>query len=196
MLRATLSETLYDQCIGRGSRLYNGKKFFRILDFGGNVARHGLFERKKVNSLWHDYKEGSGVVMTKECPPLEKDKEGKNGCGRLIHISYPECPFCKYIFKTKEEVRDIELREIIGGEFKFRDMSAIQLRAYAELNGYPARWMWRQLWIGNEEKDFRRGLRELGYQNNFIYRQMMIFKEEDAKRKKAALIKEQNKLQK
>ena len=197
-LRATLSSVLWDQAAGRGSRLYENKPFFRILDFGGNVARHGLYERDRVNALWHDTKEGGGVALSKECPPLEKDKEGKHGCGRLIHISYPVCPFkdCGYIFKTPEEIRDIELREIIGGEFKFKDMTATQLKAYAELNHYSARWMWRQLWIGNEEKDFRRGLRELGYQNNFIYRQMMIFKEEDAKRKKAALIKEQNKLQK
>jgi len=198
LLRATLSETLWDQMCGRGGRIMpdGSKSFFRILDFGGNVARHGLYERKKVNSLWHDYHQGSGVVMTKECPPLETDCEGKHGCGRLIHISYPKCCFCGYIFKTKEEIRSIELTEIIGGEFKFKNMSATQLKAYAELNGNSMRWVWRMLWIGNDEKDFRKGMRELSYDNKFIYRQMMIYKSEDAKKAKDLLIKEQNKLAK
>ena len=195
LLRATLSETLYDQMCGRGGRIMpdGSKSFFRILDFGGNVARHGLYERKKVNSLWHSFSEGSGVVMSKECPTLETDCEGKHGCGRLIHISYPKCCFCGYIFKTKEEERTIELTEIIGGEFKFKNMSATQLKAFAELNGRSMRWVWRLLWIGNNEGDFRKGLRELGYDNKFIYRQMMIYKSEDAKKAKDLLIKEQNK---
>jgi len=195
-LRATLSSVLWDQAAGRGSRLYENKPYFRILDFGGNVARHGLYERKKVNSLWHSFSEGSGVVMSKECPTLETDCEGKHGCGRLIHISYPKCCFCGYIFKTKEEERTIELTEIIGGEFKFKSMSATQLKAFAELNGRSMRWVWRLLWIGNDEKDFRKGMRELSYDNKFIYRQMMIYKSEDTKKAKDLLIKEQNKLAK
>lgn len=197
VLRATLSETLWDQMIGRGSRTMpdGSKKFFRILDFGGNVARHGLFERDKVNSLWHDFNGGNGVVATKLCPPDQKDKEDKSGCGRLIHISYPKCPFCGYIFKTPEEIREIELREILNGKFKFKDMSALELKAYAELNGRSMRWVWRLLWVGNEEQYWRKGMRELGYQNGFIYRQMKIFQSEEIKKKKDALIKEQKKSQ-
>lgn len=168
-LRSTLSSVLWDQAAGRGSRLYENKPYFRILDFGGNVARHGLYERKKVNSLWHDYHEGSGVVGTKECDPLKVDKEGKHGCSRLIHVSYPICPFCQFIFKTQEEIREIELTEIIGDQFRFRDMSAAQLSAYAELNGYKKAWVFRQLWVLNTEQDFRKAMRELGYANGFIY---------------------------
>ena len=171
LLRATLSETLYDQMNGRGGRIMpdGSKKFFRILDFGGNVARHGLYERKKVNSLWHSLNEGGGVVMSKECNPLVKDCNGKLGCARLIHISYSVCPFCSYVFKTPEEIREIELTEIIGDQFRFRDMSPAQLSAYAELNGHKKAWVFRQLWVLNTEKDFRKAMRELDYSNGFIY---------------------------
>lgn len=195
--RATLSEALFRQMLGRGCRTFEGKDSFRVFDFGDNIKRHGLFEKPLVAGLWHEIaKEGSGVVMSKECPTLETDCEGKHGCGRLIHISYPKCCFCGYIFKTKEEERTIELTEIIGGEFKFKNMSATQLKAFAELNGRSMGWVWRLLWIGNNEGDFRKGLRELGYDNKFIYRQMMIYKSEDAKKAKDLLIKEQNKLAK
>lgn len=174
------SITIVGNCIGRGSRIMpdGGKSFFRILDFGGNVARHGLYERNKVNGLWHDTKEGNGVVMSKLCDPMKTDKEGKHGCGRLIPIFYPVCPFkeCGFIFKTPEELKEIELKEIIGGEFRFRDMSAIQLRAYAQLNGYKMAWVYRQLYMGNDERGFRRGMGELGYESKFIYMTLQRFK--------------------
>ncbi len=173
MNRATLSESLWDQMAGRGSRLFTDKPFFRILDFGGNILRHGLFERKKDGSLWHDYKEGGGVALTKECPELKPDREKRLGCGRLIHISYPTCPFCGYIFKTPEEIKEIELQEIIGGTFKFLDMTAVQLKAYAQLHGYKMQWVFNLLWAGNDEKGFRKGMRDLGYENKFIYREII-----------------------
>ena len=169
VLRATLHDSTWDQICGRGSRIFPNKEFFRILDFGDNYARHGGFERKKTYSLWHDSKTGSGVVMTKDCDPLKIDKEGKKGCSRLIHISYPICPFCGFIFKTQEELREIELTEIIGDKFRFRDMSPQQLMAYSELNGYRKAWVFRMLWTLNTEKDFRKAMRDLGYQNGFIY---------------------------
>lgn len=169
LLRAMLQESTFDQTAGRGSRISEGKTFFRLLDFGGNIARHGLYERTKINSLWHNESSGGGVVMTKDCDPLKKDKEGKNGCGRLIHISYPICPFCGFIFKTKEEEREIELTEIVGGKFRFKDMTAIELAAYAELNGYDKRWVFRQIFMGNDDKGFKKGMRELNYENKFIY---------------------------
>ncbi len=41
--RATRSLALYFQMIGRGSRVLNDKKSFKILDLGNNVARFGLW---------------------------------------------------------------------------------------------------------------------------------------------------------
>lgn len=42
VLRATDSARLFQQIIGRGTRLYDGKKYFIVMDFAGNIERHGL----------------------------------------------------------------------------------------------------------------------------------------------------------
>jgi len=41
--RATKSITLYYQMIGRGSRIFEGKKNFSVIDLGNNCARFGLW---------------------------------------------------------------------------------------------------------------------------------------------------------
>jgi len=114
----------------------------------------------------------------KECPKDGKDKEGKTGCGRLIPVSAQFCPFCGYIFATEKEIRDAELVEIIGGEFKFKEMSAGQLKAYAELHGNKMAWVYRMLYVGGGDKGFRKGMAELGYNNKFIWLTLERFKKE------------------
>ena len=47
MNRATMSLTLFLQCIGRGSRPTETKKEFTILDFGMNFTRHGLYDQDR-----------------------------------------------------------------------------------------------------------------------------------------------------
>lgn len=174
---ATLSFTLYLQEIVRGSRPFSGKTSFTVLDFGGNYARHGSYESDKVWSLWHEVREGGGIVPQKVCPTDKKDKEGKCGCNRLIPTFYPVCPFddCGYIFATEKEIRDIELTEIVGGKLKFSEMSAEQLVAYAELNGYAKTWAFRQMWIGGGDVGFKKGMKSLGYEWGYIYRQLKIY---------------------
>lgn len=175
---ATLSMALYRQMLGRGSRPFGDKKDFFCLDFGGNVKRHGRYEDSIGWHLWHDDSGGNGVVMTKECPKDKKDKEGKTGCGRLIPISAQFCPFCRYIFATEKEIRDAELVEIIDGKFKFKDMSALQLKAYAELHGNKMAWVYRMLYVGGGEAGLRKGLKELGYSGKFIWLTLERFKKE------------------
>ena len=48
LLRATLSPGLYIQMIGRGSRLADGKRDCAVLDYGGNVRRHGPINKIKM----------------------------------------------------------------------------------------------------------------------------------------------------
>jgi superfamily II DNA or RNA helicase len=49
MLRPTASKGLYEQMVGRGMRLFDGKEDCLIVDFAGNILRHGaigdLYER-------------------------------------------------------------------------------------------------------------------------------------------------------
>ena len=181
---ATMSWSRFIQGTVRGSRPFLGKEFFYVLDFGGNVARHGTYEQERKFSLWHDFKEGGGIPPMKECPKEKVDKNGKTGCGRLILATYQECPFddCGFIFATEKEIREIELTEIIGGKLAFKDMSAQQLVAYAELNGYAKTWAFRQMWIGGGDAGFKKGMRSLNYEWGYIYRQLKIY--ESSKKKK------------
>lgn len=42
MARPTKSRALYTQCVGRGTRLFEGKKDCLVLDFAGNAGKHSL----------------------------------------------------------------------------------------------------------------------------------------------------------
>ena len=168
---ATMSWSRFIQGTVRGSRPFLGKEFFYVLDFGGNVARHGTYEEERKFSLWHTPQEGNGVAPTKVCDKTKVDKEGKHGCGRLILSTYQQCPFedCGFIFKTDKEIREIQLQEVIGGKTKFTEMSAIELKAYAELNNNSMHWVYRMLYIGGGDIGFRKGMKELGYSGKFIW---------------------------
>lgn len=51
MARPTASYNLYIQQLGRGSRIYEGKENFIVLDHGKNVTRHGFAEDEKECDL-------------------------------------------------------------------------------------------------------------------------------------------------
>lgn len=92
MLRPTLSPGLYVQMAGRGLRVAPSKEDCLIVDFGGNVIRHGFIDavmppRKK-----------SGVVtmaLIKRCPE----------CNGLIPLGAKVCPQCEYVFPVPEAER-------------------------------------------------------------------------------------------
>lgn len=89
MVRPTLSPGLYYQMTGRGFRLYPGKSDCLVLDFGGNVLRHGPVDDLRLQE--RDPR-GSGEAPAKECPQ----------CYRLIAAGYSVCPGCGYVFPEKE----------------------------------------------------------------------------------------------
>lgn len=96
LLRPTMSPGLYYQMAGRGFRLCEGKKDCLILDFGGNVRRHGPIDkiqsRGKRNASTNASKEG-GNELVRECPE----------CLGLIDISNAICPQCGYEFPREEK---------------------------------------------------------------------------------------------
>jgi DNA repair protein RadD len=69
MVRATASPGLYVQIAGRGTRLAPGKADCLLLDFGGNVERHGFIDAVLIK----DKKQGSGgnEAPAKECPECQ-----------------------------------------------------------------------------------------------------------------------------
>ncbi|HPF34966.1 MAG TPA: DEAD/DEAH box helicase, partial [Candidatus Krumholzibacteria bacterium] len=65
MVRPTLSPGLYYQMVGRGFRLNEGKENCLVLDFGGNVLRHGPVDAIRVHAVHH---RAGGEAPAKQCP--------------------------------------------------------------------------------------------------------------------------------
>lgn len=91
MLRPTMSPGLYVQMAGRGLRLAPGKTDCLVVDFGGNVMRHGFIDdvrpsKKGVNA---------GQAPIKRCPE----------CWGLIPLGAKVCPQCEYEFPVPEAER-------------------------------------------------------------------------------------------
>ncbi|OHB50490.1 MAG: hypothetical protein A2Y10_17995 [Planctomycetes bacterium GWF2_41_51] len=90
MLRPTMSTGLYVQMVGRGSRICDGKEDCLVLDFGGNILRHGPIDCLKINKV---FSKGSGDAPAKECPE----------CNEIVHAAYSKCPSCGYDFPPPEK---------------------------------------------------------------------------------------------
>jgi DNA repair protein RadD len=91
MLRPTLSPGLYYQMVGRGFRLHPGKAECLVLDFGGNVLRHGPVDAIRLA----DPNAVEGEAPAKQCP----------GCDALIHAAYATCPHCGHVFPPRQQVK-------------------------------------------------------------------------------------------
>ena len=89
MVRPTLSPGLYYQMVGRGFRLNEGKENCLVLDFGGNVLRHGPVDAIRIQAVNH---RGNGEAPAKQCPV----------CQSLIAAGYAVCPDCGYEFPPPE----------------------------------------------------------------------------------------------
>jgi DNA repair protein RadD len=89
LLRPTLSPGLYYQMVGRGFRLHPSKTNCLVLDFGGNVLRHGPVDQIRVK----ERPLGVGEAPVKECPE----------CNALIAAGYAVCPECDYEFPPPEK---------------------------------------------------------------------------------------------
>ena len=103
--RATKSLALYLQMIGRGSRLYEGKEHFTIIDLGKNTDRFGFYDDfydwEKFFKLGTKSGDGTGVPPVKECPQ----------CNFIQHTRKLICDNCGFSFedeKVKQEEQEKE----------------------------------------------------------------------------------------
>ncbi len=87
LVRPTLSPGLYYQMVGRGFRLHPGKTDCLVLDFGGNVLRHGPVDQLRVSPA----ASGDGDAPAKECPQ----------CHAIIAAGYANCPECGHEFPDR-----------------------------------------------------------------------------------------------
>lgn len=88
LVRPTMSPGLYYQMVGRGFRLHPSKENCLVLDFGGNVLRHGPVDEIKITTL----DRGDGKAPAKECPE----------CQAVIAAGFATCPQCGYVFPPPE----------------------------------------------------------------------------------------------
>jgi DNA repair protein RadD len=88
LVRPTLSPGLYYQMVGRGFRLHPTKTNCLVLDFGGNVLRHGPVDQIRIR----ERETGSGQAPAKECPE----------CHTVVAAGYSKCPECGFEFPPPE----------------------------------------------------------------------------------------------
>ena len=89
LVRPTNSPGLFYQMVGRGFRIDESKEDCLVLDFGGNVLRHGPVDDIRVEKE----ERGDGEAPAKECPE----------CRALIAAGYRVCPECGYEFPPPEK---------------------------------------------------------------------------------------------
>lgn len=87
MLRPTKSTGLYVQIMGRGLRKHQSKENTLVLDFAGNIERHGPIDQIRVKSK-RSGGEGVSVAPVKECPD----------CHELLPTMVMVCPQCGHQF--------------------------------------------------------------------------------------------------
>jgi len=88
MLRPTQSVGLYVQIMGRGLRKDGIKENTLVLDFAGNILRHGPIDRiRGVPSRGQG--KGDGLAPAKSCP----------SCGEIVHTSVMLCPGCGHVWE-------------------------------------------------------------------------------------------------
>ncbi|QDT30906.1 DEAD/DEAH box helicase [Thalassoglobus polymorphus] len=92
LLRSTLSPGLYYQMVGRGFRLFPGKRNCLILDFGGNVMRHGPVDQVNIGH-GKKRKGEAGEAPSKVCPQCQSE----NAAGRAL------CVDCGFAFPIQEK---------------------------------------------------------------------------------------------
>jgi DNA repair protein RadD len=75
--------------VGRGFRLCDGKENCLVLDFGGNVLRHGPVDAIRIHT---PRRNGNGDAPAKQCPV----------CQSIVATGYALCPDCGYAFPPPE----------------------------------------------------------------------------------------------
>lgn len=96
LLRPTQSVSLYVQMVGRGSRIAPGKTDCLILDFAGNINRHGPLDGITVKEK--NGKAVSEAPMTRTCP----------NCQGVVALQSRVCALCGYEFPRNPKEHDAE----------------------------------------------------------------------------------------
>lgn len=91
MMRPTKSTGLYVQMIGRGLRKAATKTETLVLDYAGNVERHGPIDQIKIRPKREKGEGAVTVAPVKECPT----------CHSFVFPAVMTCPTCGHIWESK-----------------------------------------------------------------------------------------------
>ena len=94
VVRATASPSLYVQIVGRGMRPAEGKTDCLVLDYGGNIARHGPVDEIKIRPK----SKGEGGMPWKIC----------DNCSAVQPAGARVCSECDYEFPEPEKRANTE----------------------------------------------------------------------------------------
>jgi DNA repair protein RadD len=95
LMRPTWSPCLLVQMAGRGSRKVDGKTNCLLLDFGGNVRRHGPIDL--IGASVGTAGEKADVVPTKVCP----------SCESIVPAGTMACPDCGHVWPVRAPKHDV-----------------------------------------------------------------------------------------
>lgn len=129
MLRGTHSTSLYVQIVGRVMRVHPEKKNGLLLDYGGNVERHGAIDAVDVAV---SSGKGDGEAPVKACPQ----------CATYIPASVSACPQCGYEYPPRDP--DIEHRAFEGAVLKsqikpeWRDVDEVSYSEHRKTGAAPS----------------------------------------------------------
>jgi len=123
MLRPTKSPVIYAQSVGRGLRVAEGKDHCLVLDFAGNVARHGPVDDITIVNKGE---KGTGEAVTKECP----------ACMAITHPAAKICEACGHEFEFKVKVTDTasDLSILKEATKKWMNVNSMQVFKHKKIN--------------------------------------------------------------
>ena len=119
--------------IGRGSRPYQGKEFFRVIDMGGNFHRMGGIEFAPPAQIEKKKKGGHPSEILKKCENCDL-KYNLFSFGR-------KCPQCGHIHPRKGPE---QVHTALSEQYAFHDFMNEKLRLLLA-GGYKTGWLWREL---------------------------------------------------
>jgi len=138
---ATASVARYRQMIGRGARIHPEKKDCLILDHGGNVLRHGLFDDDPAWSLdWTKKDPGEQAARPRvECPRCQAIYRG----GTCRHCGY-EPPKREARGEGLSMDSSAEMHELSGGKKELKKKTPEQLMISSLYRAGKSNRTWKQ----------------------------------------------------
>jgi DNA repair protein RadD len=172
LLRATRSTGLYVQILGRGMRIAPGKEDCLILDYGGNIKRHGPVDAIRVKEKRQsDGKKEYEIAIqpTKICPECGGDNFIRNTCCAHCEYEFPiEVPIEEKhsdaaVLSIDEPNREIKIfSRVLGKHRKEGKPPSLMVTYYGSMGDKVCEWVClehdgyaqgkaRNWWINNSE---------------------------------------------